>query len=368
MGWFNFGSWRRNGQSGDTTADKSKSQSSMEEQKEETATAEATEEQPQAESENQQDQEATAPEHAEATAETATEETKEEPAVEETNPEETQDQPTEDSAQGEASPDQQGDAQPAAEEQPAEEPKAEETPAEEVTPQERGAEQPTQEGVREQQDVAEPQGAQLIQVTRAATKKLVAELNYDKVKELFDAKGYAFFDDGDYNLNIGGIRCLTDTNDFDDLVFAAYKVGGNKMVKVWQATTDAGSYWLNNPMNQEGCAILVPGQYRGSHAVGIHRGQYSALTQVKPVKVYRDDDRDNEHDMESSTIENGVYGINIHRSNPYTASQQVDKWSAGCQVFKQLADFAELMRICTHAKARYGNSFTYTLLNIEDFQ
>ncbi|MAH43130.1 hypothetical protein CL614_05425, partial [archaeon] len=60
------------------------------------------------------------------------------------------------------------------------------------------------------------------------------------------------------------------------------------------------------------------------------------------------------------------YGINIHRSNPYTESYYVDKWSAGCQVFKKIADFNTFMEICRKAKDIWGNSFTYTLIESKD--
>ena len=32
----------------------------------------------------------------------------------------------------------------------------------------------------------------------------------------------------------------------------------------------------------------------------------------------------------------GFMGLIFHRSNPYTESYYVDKWSAGCQVFKKV--------------------------------
>ena len=196
------------------------------------------------------------------------------------------------------------------------------------------------------------------------------DLTYDKIKEVVEEKGYAFFDKGDYNLNIGGIRCITDTNQFDDILYCAYRENGEPKLLVADATTDPGEHWLINPLNGKGAAILVPGQYRGVYQVGPHgKSKYEALVQRGGrVKVYRDNDRDTEHDMESESITEGYYGINIHRSNPYSESSRIDKWSAGCQVFKKVKDFNLLMTLAHNALRMYKNSFTYTLLEIADFE
>ena len=63
-----------------------------------------------------------------------------------------------------------------------------------------------------------------------------------------------------------------------------------------------------------------------------------------------------------------MFGINIHRSNPYNESKKVEKWSAGCQVFKKVDDFNEFMTICNKAREEWGNSFTYTLIKEEDLK
>ena len=88
--------------------------------------------------------------------------------------------------------------------------------------------------------------------------------------------------------------------------------------------------------------------------------------QNKEVEVYRDDNKDMILDYNESTIDKGFFGINFHRSNPHTESYRVDKWSAGCQVFKKAKDFYEFMTICKVAKDEWGNSFTYTLLNYNE--
>ena len=152
------------------------------------------------------------------------------------------------------------------------------------------------------------------------------EFTREKVKEVIISKGYKWFNDNNnkgYDVNIIGIRnSETDgkvTNHFDDTLTLSYKdAAGEWKFHQWEATTDPGQYWMENPMNKDGTAILVPGQYRGSHKIRKHQGKYEALGQRRPVKVYRDNDRDLEYDTDEATIKEGIYGINIHRSNPYT--------------------------------------------------
>ena len=74
---------------------------------------------------------------------------------------------------------------------------------------------------------------------------------------------------------------------------------------------------MDSPMNSKGCAILVPGQYRGSHKLRLHQGRYLALGQQRSVKVYRDRDKDGHYDFDESTIDEGLFGINIHRATKY---------------------------------------------------
>jgi hypothetical protein len=177
--------------------------------------------------------------------------------------------------------------------------------------------------------------------------------------------GYAVFDgDADYDFNIVSIRSKdTTVNTFNDLITVNYKLKGQWHTRSWACTTDPGLYWLKNPGRREGTAILCPGQYRGSHKLGKHRGSYTALTQVKPVKVFRDPDRDGDHDTVDVSIQEGLFGINIHRANKSRRSTQVDRWSAGCTVFASPDDFNEFIKLCRKQYAVNGwDTFTYTLL------
>jgi hypothetical protein len=188
----------------------------------------------------------------------------------------------------------------------------------------------------------------------------------DKIKQAMKLKDYKFFESGDYNLNIIGIRNSDTgskvTNVFDDLLTVSYKIGDVWHFKKWAATTDPGTKGVKEFHNAQGVARLVPGQYRGSHAIGLHQGKYEALKQAKAVKVYRDANKDMTYD--TKLITEGIYGINIHKAG--ADSTYVENWSEGCQVFKKSAEFDEFMALVKKAATLHGNSFTYTLLESKD--
>lgn len=193
----------------------------------------------------------------------------------------------------------------------------------------------------------------------------------DKIKKSVESKGYKWFEGGDYNLNIVGVRNSDTngvvTNKFDDMVTLTYEVGGVLKYHEFDATTDPGSHWEKNLLSKDGVAILVPNQYRGSHTIGMHQGKYEALKQQKPVKVYRDKNMDGKYDMLAENIQEGIFGINIHKAGSrIEGSTQIDKWSAGCQVLSKESDFNKLMELAHKAAALYGKSFTYTLIESKD--
>lgn len=195
------------------------------------------------------------------------------------------------------------------------------------------------------------------------------QLQIELIKKVLAKKNYLFFENGQFNLNLIGIRTKgTTAGKYDDYMVAIYKDKTDKWIlKHWNFTTDAGTHWLKNPMNRKGTALLVPNQYRSTWTIGLHQGKYKALTQLKPVKVYRDNDKDLILDFDPKTIDEGMFGINIHRSNPLTASKNNEKWSAGCQVFSDPNDFKEFLLLVDESARRYGNSFTYTLITENDF-
>ena len=202
---------------------------------------------------------------------------------------------------------------------------------------------------------------------------LMELLTPENIKSYFAGKDYKFFDTPDkkLNLNIVGVRRDNQgTNTFDDFLLVMYREEELMISHRWQATTDPGKYWLLNPMNPKGTAVLVPGQYRGTWQLGKHQGKYEALVQRKPVKVYRDNNKDETIDYNNITtlVDEGYFGINIHRSNPYDQSYVINKWSAGCQVFKKIDDYNQFMGLCRESAKLYGPQFTYTLIDEKDLR
>jgi len=190
----------------------------------------------------------------------------------------------------------------------------------------------------------------------------------EQVKRVVESKGYLYFDNGsDYNLNIVGIRNSVPgqsvTNLFDDYLTVSFRLNGEWVYKMWQITTDPGKRGVMNFGNPMGVARLVPGQYRKSYQIGLHKGKYEALVQRGNVKVYRDPNRDMKFD--ENKITEGLYGINIHKAG--LKSQYVENWSEGCSVFQKSYDFDEFMKICKTASKVQGKEFTYTLIESKDF-
>tara|TARA_B100001094_G_scaffold301714_1_gene328268 strand:- start:771 stop:1388 length:618 start_codon:yes stop_codon:yes gene_type:complete len=188
-------------------------------------------------------------------------------------------------------------------------------------------------------------------------------------KKILTNKGYAFFEKGDYNLNIIAVRNASgDASRFDDFLDVVYKTGGDWVVDSYVVTTEPGTNILRRPINKKGTAILVPGQYRSTYKIDTHGGKrkYTALCQRNgAVSVWRDGNKDGTADTVGPK-DKGMYGINIHRQWGSDEREYTGGVSAGCQVFQSSKDFYEFMDTCNKSADKWGNSFTYTLLDEKD--
>ena len=148
----------------------------------------------------------------------------------------------------------------------------------------------------------------------------------EQIENALKTKGYAWFENGDYDVNIVGVRNSATgnkvTNAFDDFLTISYKEGGQWKFHIWPATTEPGTKGVKEYHNAAGVARLVEGQYRGSHTIRLHQGKYEALGQAKNVKVYRDANKDMVFD--ETKITEGLYGINIHKAGAYTLIESND--------------------------------------------
>lgn len=192
----------------------------------------------------------------------------------------------------------------------------------------------------------------------------------DDIKKVYKSKGFKYEEDH-LKLNITGIRNSgTDnrvTNHYDDWLMLTYNDAGEQRVHCWPITTDPGLHWINHPLNTDGCAILVPGQYK-AYKIDHHNGKYEALCQrAGKVKVYRDGNLDDVYDHDGDKIHQGYYGINIHRSSAYKTTNYINKYSAGCQVFADPDHFDDFMEVVRKSRSMGGNMiFTYTLIESKD--
>lgn len=188
-------------------------------------------------------------------------------------------------------------------------------------------------------------------------------------KKLTDAlkkAGYPLFV-GELNITLVGVRSPDkNANRFNDTLCVLFEKDGKKILKKYPITTDPGTYYRENPLNVDGTAVLVPGHYKSCWRLGAHRGKYRALVQHGLMSVYRDSNKNRSIELDKSTIQSGFFGINLHRASVNNYSLQVDKWSAGCQVLASPDDFNELMDLLEQSAAKYGNSFSYTLLDEAD--
>lgn len=186
-------------------------------------------------------------------------------------------------------------------------------------------------------------------------------LNVEVLKKTCASLGYTWFTD---RPNIICIRTTLDIPEtFNDFMCIVYQDNGKESMKCYPNTTQPGVYWLQHPMNSLGAAVLKPGQYMNSHAIGYHQNKpdHKALVQVGSLTIYRDGDMD-QYAEEQGKEEHGLFGINIHGANKNMRTMAIGKWSAGCQVFQIWQDKEEFVSICEKFKTLTGNKFTLTLL------
>jgi hypothetical protein len=181
-------------------------------------------------------------------------------------------------------------------------------------------------------------------------------LTLAKIKEAYKKKGYTWFED---KVNIGGIR--TNKNDVDrwnDFIFIEHK----GVFHIFQGTTRPGKYWLQHPMRDAGTFVMVPEQYIDCWKKGMHSG-YPALVQCKPIKGWRDSDKDEIVDPDKTKIYTDGQNVDIHHAHQYVKQVVIDKYSAGCQVICDFSDWQNFFEIYSEAMQEF---YSYTLIEEND--
>lgn len=196
--------------------------------------------------------------------------------------------------------------------------------------------------------------------------------NYDEIminfiKKNMKLKNYDFFEVGNYNFNLIAIRNKTNLNAnlFNDNLFVIFKNDFSEWeLKRFKITTDAGLYYRRNLANVNGFAIVKPGQYKSVFKLGLHKGEHPALVQNKPIDVYRDKDLNGAIDIDKTKVYTGMFGIDMHSTNYSNIDfKDVNKWSAGCQVFQSQLEFEYFLELMRRQK---GNTYSYTLFSSDE--
>lgn len=179
-------------------------------------------------------------------------------------------------------------------------------------------------------------------------------------------KGYQISEGaGNYNIvyvegcNADGTLNDDKANHFNDRRILLEVVDGNpKIVGNWDATTEPGYYYTDNPMNPKGAARIQFGQYVDAWEIGTHGNAYphEALIQVAPVTVCRDANRS--MTRTGDALDTGLFGINQHGGYDY-APNDIQDASAGCLVGRTMAGQAQFMEMLSGMPNRY---FTTTVI------
>ena len=200
-------------------------------------------------------------------------------------------------------------------------------------------------------------------------KKYTDEQLLTRVKELCNYEGLP---DGRWIL---GVRSQADEpNVFDDKF---YEYEGSKFIRVLIGTTNPGTTILQGGFlkyRNDGCAIVKSNRwYYGVWQYGLHRGKMPALIQTgAKITVYRDGDMDDKSEELGEPM-SGYYGINYH-TNTYNFSDEniqvtvdeIDDWSAGCQVTNERDKYVTQMDWYREAKES-GKQTNVTFCLIKEF-
>ena len=201
----------------------------------------------------------------------------------------------------------------------------------------------------------------LFPISNKIYKKYFMDIN--EIIKYVKANGGVVFETP-YFLNLFAIRDESNVNKFNDFL-VVYWYDDKKVIHTYSPTkgftTDPGFKSLTSPVNSKGCAILKEGWYRRLWVKGLHKGKYSALVQVNPCTVYRDNDKDRELDMKNVKTETGLFGINMHRASEKNVSVNVENWSAGCQVWASPGEFSYFMKLVNKANQCGQKYFSYFL-------
>ena len=197
----------------------------------------------------------------------------------------------------------------------------------------------------------------------------------DKIIKIVKSGGGEVYEQDGY-INFFGVRNNVTNDTFNDSLYIYWKEGGVfKCVTTNGFTTKPGKRVIlgqDKVRNDGGAAILKEGWQKDIWCIGKHQNKYTALRSgggsTKPTIITRDKTQygqkgpNYELRIFSNTTQSGYFGINFHKSGD-PQGNNVNGWSAGCQVFKLKKEFDEMLNMAQYAASKGQKSFSYFLTN-----
>jgi hypothetical protein len=147
-------------------------------------------------------------------------------------------------------------------------------------------------------------------------------------------------------MNLDGTPNKNKPNQFNDLRLLIEVIEGKpRIVQKWEATTEPGIYYTENPQHEQGAFRIKPGQYK-AWKVGYHWGNgggevHEALEQIKPISGYRDLHKTYQREGKLYT---GLYDINQHHGSDVPVDN-IGYYAAGCLVGRTIKGHQEFMSL-----------------------
>ena len=144
-------------------------------------------------------------------------------------------------------------------------------------------------------------------------------------------------------MNVDGTPNANRPNAFDDIRGVIVFIGGEpKILKTWEATTQPGRRYTNQPLKDDGAFIIALGQQQ-CWQVRMHRNDHLALCQTGgDVTGTRDGNKDFRRDGDK--VSRGPFGINQHWGYDQP-KDDIGAASAGCLVGRSKAGHREFMKL-----------------------
>lgn len=155
----------------------------------------------------------------------------------------------------------------------------------------------------------------------------------------------------------------SDEDKFDTFDDKFYLFKGKEFILVTSGTTNAGKSAMfgYEKYNKLGVAVIKTNEwYGGVWRSGLHKGKMRALRQIKPIKHYRDNNKNTKIEEIGEMYTNIIF-CNFHTNdyNPLTKLIKwvIGGWSACCQVCNIPVDYYRILDLCKNQE-----SVSYCLL------